>query len=282
MLGGGPSMMQVREIMTSRVFTIDPEEQASTALSRMKRRRIRHLVVMEDEIVAGVISERDLGGPSPAPTNRTVRELMTPDVSSATPGTRLADAAKLMVKRQIGCLPVLDRGRLVGIVTATDVLDELGRESQSRSESRRGRRRAPFPAQLPRALKPITGRTKPPLIPANVRVDGVELGDESRAEIRRKLGVRLGKFGSPIERVSVRVKDINGPRGGVDKACRIKVVLSGLPSVVFEHQEPVLDAAINGALAGIERAVRKTLGRTRTKPIKAVRTRSAGTGTQSG
>lgn len=272
--------MQVRDLMVSPVLTINPEEQASTALSRMKRRRIRHLVVVEDESVAGVISERDLGGPSPAPANRTVRELMTPDVSSATPGTRLADAAKLMMERQIGCLPVLDRGRLVGIVTATDVLDELGRESRSRTESRRARRRAPFPAQLPRALKPIAGRTKPPLIPANVRVAGVELDDESRAEIRRKLGVRLGKFGSSIERVSVRVKDVNGPRGGIDKACRIKVVLSGLPSVIFEHQELVLDAAINGALAGIERAVRKTLGRRRTKPINAVQSRTAGSDTQ--
>jgi predicted transcriptional regulator/ribosome-associated translation inhibitor RaiA len=269
--------------MTSQVFTIDPAEQAGTALSRMKRRRIRHLVVMEDESVAGVISERDLGGPSAAPTDRTVRELMKPDVMSATPSTTLSDAAKLMVKHQIGSLPVLDRGRLVGIVTATDVLDELGRESRSRPESRRSRRRAPFPAQLPRALKPITGRTKPPLIPANVRVTGVEPGDETRAEIRRKLGARLGKFGSSIERVSVRVEDVNGPRGGVDKTCRIKVVLSGLPSVVFEHQEPVLDAAINGALAGIERAVRKTLGRTRTRPMKAVqtRTRAPGTDTQS-
>jgi CBS domain-containing protein len=270
--------------MTGRVFTIDPAEQASTALSRMKRQRIRHLVVMEDESVAGVISERDLGGQSAPPTNRTVRELMTSDVMNATPSTTLADAVSLMVKRQIGCLPVLDRGRLVGIVTATDVLDELGRESRSRPESRRARRRAPFPAQLPRALKPITGRAKPPLVPVNVRVTGVNLSDENRTEIRRKLGARLGKFGSSIERVSVRVEDVNGPRGGVDKTCRIKVVLSGLPSVVFEHQEAVLDGAINGALAGTERAVRKALDRSRTKPVKALqtRTRMVDTDTQSG
>ena len=87
--------------------------------------------------------------------------------------------------------------------------------------------------------------------------------------------MKLGKFARSIERISVRVKDLNGPRGGIDHVCRIKVVLSGLPSVVYEAKAESLDAAIGSALAGTERAVRRSLKRRRMKPIKVgVRSRS--------
>jgi putative sigma-54 modulation protein len=66
----------------------------------------------------------------------------------------------------------------------------------------------------------------------------------------------------------VRTKDVNGPRGGTDRVCRIKVVLSGLPSVVFESRDSSLAAAVDGALAGVERAVRRTLRRRRMKPLR--------------
>ena len=56
-----------------------------------------------------------------------------------------------------------------------------------------------------------------------------------RSLIRRKLGMKLGKFATAIERLSVRVTDTNGPRGGIDQVCSVKVVISGLPSVVICH-----------------------------------------------
>src|SRR6185312_4115420 len=256
--------MQLHEIMNTGVVTIDRAETASAASSRMKRRRIRHLVVMEDGSVVGIISERDLGGRTgSAVRGRKVRDLMTPDVVSAGPRTTLAEAVKLMLTHVIGSLPVLEGDRLVGMVTATDVLNELGRESRSRLKTPDEWRRAPFPAVLPKALKPITGRTKAPLIPAHIRVEGVHLSADRRADIRRKMGTKLGKFAPSIERVSVRVKDVNGPRGGVDQLCRIKVVLSELASVVFDYQDASAEVAINGAIAGAERAVRKALHRRR-------------------
>jgi CBS domain-containing protein len=263
--------MQLHEIMNAGVVTIDRAETASAARARMKRRRIRHLVVTENGSVVGIISERDLvGRTGSAARGRRVRDLMTPDVVSAGPRTKLADAIELMLTHLIGSLPVLEGDRLVGIVTATDVLNELGRKSRSRSETPDERRRAPFRAVLPKALKPITGRTKAPLIPAHIRVVGVHLSADSRADIRRKLGNKLGKFAASIERVSVRVKDVNGPRGGVDQLCRIKVVLSELPSVVFNCQDASAEVAINGAIAGAERAVRKALRRRRMKPVESV------------
>lgn len=118
-----------------------------------------------------------------------------------------------------------------------------------------------FARRLPRTAKRTAARTRAPELPANIRVFGVDLSQEERARIRHGLGLNLGKYDTSIERVSVRVKEVNGPRGGVDKLCRIKVVLSGLPSIIFESQALTLQAAINGALSGAERAVRRSIQR---------------------
>jgi hypothetical protein len=125
-------------------------------------------------------------------------------------------------------------------------------------------------------VKRAAGRAAAPLTPANIRVDGVRLDDDDRAYIRRRLGEKLGKYAKSIERVTVRVRDVNGPRGGIDLLCRIKVVLSGLPSVVVEHQAAVLKPALTRALTGVERAVRQTIQRRRMRPIRSTASRGAG------
>ena len=89
-----------------------------------------------------------------------------------------------------------------------------------------------------------------PLIPMYIRLAGVRVDPEGRAYIRRKLRSRLAKFGASVERVSVRMEDLNGPRGGVDQVCRIKVVISGHPSVVFENRGAALEAAVDGSSTG--------------------------------
>ncbi|NGZ08434.1 MAG: hypothetical protein CV088_03485 [Nitrospira sp. LK70] len=155
--------------------------------------------------------------------------------------------------------------RLGGMMNA-DTFDELGRNAT----------RLSFPGWIPRAVKRKSGRTDVPLVPAHIRMLGVDLSKEQRASIRRTLSMKLGKFANSIERISVRVKDVNGPRGGIDHVCRIKVVLSGLPSVVYEAQDESPDAAIGSALTGTERAVRRSLKRRRMKPIKVgVRSRTS-------
>lgn len=89
----------------------------------------------------------------------------------------------------------------------------------------------------------------------------MDLDDATRNHVRRRMGRQLGKFVTRVERVTVRLRDINGPRGGVDHACGIKVVLSGLPSVVVEEHAPTARAAFDSAAARTERAVRRSLGR---------------------
>ena len=134
--------------------------------------------------------------------------------------------------------------------------------------------RAPLPGWVPRPVKRASGRTKTSQTPAHVRVMiGVELTDDNRALIRRRLGMKLGKFATSIERVTVRVCDTNGPRGGVDQVCNVKVVLSGLPSVMIARRDVVLHAAIDGALRATEQAVGRSVRRRRMKPLR--RTNSA-------
>jgi ribosome-associated translation inhibitor RaiA len=127
-------------------------------------------------------------------------------------------------------------------------------------------RRAPLPASVPRPLKRTSGRAGALRTPAHVRVIGVELDDEDRALIRQKLGAKLGKFAPSIERVSVRMTDANGPRGGVDHVCTVKVVLSGLPSVVVERRDASPHVVIDRALRATEQAVRRSVTRRRMRP----------------
>jgi hypothetical protein len=132
-----------------------------------------------------------------------------------------------------------------------------------RQHRSRGGTRAPFAARLPRPIKRSAGRAGAASTPANVRVFGVDLDADERAGMRERLGRKLGKYARSIERVTVRLRDVNGPRGGVDHVCTIKVVLAGLPSVVFEKSATTVGAAFSLALAGAERAVVRSLQRRR-------------------
>jgi acetoin utilization protein AcuB len=123
--------MRIDEIMSTSVISTRPSQTAERAWSEMRLRRVRHLVVMDRRKVVGILSDRDLGGRHGATVRKghTVAELMTRQVVSTGPKTTLRQAANLMRGRTIGCLPVVDDGRVVGIVTITDILEQLGRGS---------------------------------------------------------------------------------------------------------------------------------------------------------
>lgn len=106
-------------------------------------------------------------------------------------------------------------------------------------------------------------------IPSYIRSVGDVLTPVDREYLRQKLDQKLAKFAPAVHRTSVRVEDVNGPRGGVDKRCRIKVALAGLPTVIIEDHHQSLKGAMDKALARTERAVRRTTERRRSKPLKA-------------
>lgn len=105
-------------------------------------------------------------------------------------------------------------------------------------------------------------------IPVYIRAVGLPIDDEDRDYLRSKIERKLGKFAPAVERASVRIEDVNGPRGGEDKGCRIKVVLAGLPSVVIEAQHYDLRAAMDDALTRVERTVRRAVQERRMTPLK--------------
>jgi acetoin utilization protein AcuB len=103
----------------------------------MRDRRIRHLLVTEHDRLVGILSDRDLRPIllSPGLTGASVAEVMSETPTTIAPGASVEDAASLLVVRKIGCLPVVEEERLVGIVTETDLLavlvELLGLLSQS-------------------------------------------------------------------------------------------------------------------------------------------------------
>jgi ribosome-associated translation inhibitor RaiA len=128
-------------------------------------------------------------------------------------------------------------------------------------------RRTALPASLPRQVKVTRNRSAGPSPPAHVRVIGRPIDDEDRAYIARKLGTKLGRFASSIERITVRLSDTNGPKGGRDQRCQIKVVLSGLPSVVVNETDSTVARSVDPAIEAVAGAVRRRIQRRRMKPL---------------
>jgi ribosomal subunit interface protein len=98
-----------------------------------------------------------------------------------------------------------------------------------------------------------------------IRGERIKLGTELREYITRRLHFALGRFSPALERVSVRVGDVNGPRGGMDKQCHIRVELraSGGTPITAEVCEADLYAAVDRATDRIGRTVARTLDRQR-------------------
>jgi acetoin utilization protein AcuB len=122
--------MRVAEVMSDRVETVGAEESAEKALRRMRTRRIHHLVVMLGARAVGVVSARDLESVADPRSFRTVGEVMSAPAVTAEPHMTIRQAANLLRGRTIGCLPVLEDGKLVGILTATDMLEQIGKGSE--------------------------------------------------------------------------------------------------------------------------------------------------------
>ena len=124
-------MLLVRDSMTREVVTVGPETPAAEALALCRGTRIRHLPVLQGDRLVGMISDRDLrsatpalGDPARAEVLQSIRvaDEMARDVVTTLPDDPIEDAAMTMYEKKIGCLPVVDGERLVGILTSSDVL----------------------------------------------------------------------------------------------------------------------------------------------------------------
>jgi acetoin utilization protein AcuB len=127
-------MLLVEDSMTREVVTLSPETTAGDALALCREMRIRHLpVVVEGELV-GMVSDRDLrlatpalGDPARSEALERIRvhEVMSTNVLTARPEDPIEVAANTMRERRIGCLPVVGDGGMVGIISSSDVMEAL-------------------------------------------------------------------------------------------------------------------------------------------------------------
>lgn len=126
----------VADLMQRDVVTVQQDERLDLAEDIMRLGRVRHLPVLEGDRLAGILSSRDLLAASLSraldfePQQRRaflrsveVKEVMSLEVDSVSPEESARNAARHMLRRKIGCLPVLDEeGRLLGLLTETDLL----------------------------------------------------------------------------------------------------------------------------------------------------------------
>lgn len=130
--------MLVRDVMTRDPVTVGPEEPIGAALELMRVGRFRHLPVVEGDRLVGIITDRDLRLATNSPLvlrekwysdfileSIKVKACMTSDPVTVTPDTPLLDAALIIQERRFGSLPVVEAGKLVGILTETDLLATL-------------------------------------------------------------------------------------------------------------------------------------------------------------
>lgn len=131
--------MFVSDWMTKEVVTVSPEDNISLAIKLMKEKKIKHLpVVNKDKKIVGILSDRDIKEytPSKATTldihelhyvlfNTKVKEIMVKKVYTTTPLTPIEEAAMIMYDRNIGCLPVVEKDKIVGIISDRDIFRVL-------------------------------------------------------------------------------------------------------------------------------------------------------------
>jgi len=135
--------MRVYEVMSKAVETVKPTVHASEAKTRMRQKKIHHLVVTQGAELQGIVSDRDLGGPKlPKVLGKwTVADLMTSPVVTVTTRTLVRRAAALMKGRSIGSLVVTSaNGKVAGIVTVADLLEQIAKKPDHKSN--RDKRRA--------------------------------------------------------------------------------------------------------------------------------------------
>ncbi len=146
-------MKTARDIMTREVITVDPETSVEDAAKLMSKHRVSGLPVVKDGKLLGIVSEKDLivkdkklhfpeyinliGGIIYVESYRKFREefkkyiairveeLMTTEVETIEPDTPLNEIATLMSREEVNRLPVLEDGKLIGIVTRADLVRDM-------------------------------------------------------------------------------------------------------------------------------------------------------------
>lgn len=130
--------MLVDERMSHRVISVSPETPVHDALAMFRKDQIRRAPVIKDGKLLGIVSETDLLNASPSPVTTlnvwemnylmskvTVKQVMTKKVKTLEVGTPIEEAARIMADSKIGGMPVTRAGKIVGMITETDLFKIL-------------------------------------------------------------------------------------------------------------------------------------------------------------
>ena len=130
--------MQVKDVMTQQVETIGRNDDLLMVDELMGRRHLRHLPVIDNNQIVGIVTQRDLFKAAMSSAmgygekaqhqflhSVRVKEIMVYPVITVTSDTDLQEAVRMIMEKGIGCLPVVDGTQLVGMVTKTDLLRYL-------------------------------------------------------------------------------------------------------------------------------------------------------------
>lgn len=143
--------MRVAELMSSKVFTVEPHDLIDRVFFLIHYEKIRHIPVVEKGKLVGIVSDRDLYKALGPKSNSNVLEsnkdntqlhvvsqkvmhIMHRGVYTVGPDTMASEAAAMLVEHRIGALPVLDNGKLVGILSSTDILRVFSKLERAREE----------------------------------------------------------------------------------------------------------------------------------------------------
>lgn len=116
--------MRIQDVMSKNVVSVPKETGVAVARERLRTEEIDHLVVVDGERVVGVVAGEDV---LRTDDNRPLSDVMSRTVVTIGPEATLRRAAGVMRGRAVGCLPVVSDGRLVGIVTTSDLLTALAK-----------------------------------------------------------------------------------------------------------------------------------------------------------
>jgi CBS domain-containing protein len=127
--------MVVEDVMSRDVVTLAPEQTLRDAITLLRRQRIRHLPVVEGQKLLGIVTDRDVKRATPSVLTGVgkdeydnslatikVAQVMTREPVTVLRRSPLKSAVEIFIETRFGALPVVDDGRLVGILTDTDVL----------------------------------------------------------------------------------------------------------------------------------------------------------------
>lgn len=133
------SEILVEDVMSTELFTLGRNETLSVAENLMKQQRVRHIPVLDaDGELCGILSQRDLfrgillrslgyGGRAEQKLldSLSIKDAMHDEVLTISPKATLRDAARLMLSKKVGCLPVVDGERLVGLISEADFVKQF-------------------------------------------------------------------------------------------------------------------------------------------------------------